>query len=155
VFTEDQEIHLLELRKFAVPADKLTSPLEAWLYFLRHGATLDSEHLPPALDRPPIHQAMEVLTVMTQSELERERYEARRKLQHDHITLLLAAEQRGRAEGRAEGEALGRAQGDMARIHLCQRMLKRALTPREQLLAMTAEQRERLVEEMEKELAPE
>src|SRR5262249_39005914 len=103
MFTEDQEIHLLELPKFAVPADKLASPLEAWLYFLRHGATLDSEALPAAFDRPAIQQAMEVLNVMTQSELERERYEARRKHQHDQVSLLLAAEQRGRAEGKAEG----------------------------------------------------
>lgn len=130
-----------------VPADKLSGPLEAWLYFLRHAATLDSEHLPPALDRLPIHEAMEVLTVMTQSDLERERYEARRKLQHDQITLLLAAEQRGRAEGRAEG--------DVARIHLCQRLLKRRLTPSEELLAMPAEQRQRLADELEKEVAPE
>src|SRR5262245_7456691 len=87
------------------------------------------------------------ITVMTQSEWERERYEARRKLQHDQITLLSAAEQRGEARGRGEG--------DVARIHLCQRQLKRRLTPRDELLAMPAEQRQRLADELEKEVAPE
>ena len=55
--------------------------------------------------------------------MERERYGARRKAQLDYNTGLKVA----RMEGRAEGEMIGR-------IHLCERLLKRPLTPTEQLV---------------------
>jgi flagellar biosynthesis/type III secretory pathway protein FliH len=42
----------------------------------------------------------------------------------------------GREEGRVEGRYEGRAQGEeIGRIHLCERLLKRPLTPTEQLLS--------------------
>ena len=79
---------------------------------------------------------------------------ARQKAQRDQISFQKAAEMRGEARGRAEGEARGRAEGEIARIHLCQRLLKRTETPHEQLLALSAEERQRLARDFEREIAP-
>ena len=38
VFSPHLEMHLFELPKFRVPVEGLRTPLEKWLYFLRHGA---------------------------------------------------------------------------------------------------------------------
>src|SRR5437763_1462364 len=84
VFTYDLALHMLELPKFTRSAEELATPLDAWLYFLRHAEGLDNAALPPGLRIPEIERAMEVLTMITQSDLERERYEARLKLERDH-----------------------------------------------------------------------
>jgi predicted transposase/invertase (TIGR01784 family) len=86
VFTEDLALHMLELPKFKRSADELATPLDAWLYFLRYAEELDTEALPTALQVPEIKRAMEVLHMVTQSDLERERYEARLKLERDRIS---------------------------------------------------------------------
>src|SRR5262249_26716511 len=75
----DLEIHVLELKQFAVAAEAITTPLERWCYFLKHGEELDNERLPVALDTPVIRQALEVLTMLSQNEIERQRYLSRRK----------------------------------------------------------------------------
>lgn len=74
--TDELAIHIVELQKFVLPPEELSTPLDLWCYFLRHGETLDTASLPTALDKPIIHRAMEVLNVLTQTDLERERYEA-------------------------------------------------------------------------------
>jgi predicted transposase/invertase (TIGR01784 family) len=78
-FTQDIEFHVLELPKFRKTAEDLTSGLDIWLYFLRHAEKMDPEALPAALQRPLVVRALEELKVLTQDDLERERYEARRK----------------------------------------------------------------------------
>ena len=82
-YANDLAIHIIELPKFTAAVEQLRSGLDAWLYFLRHAAQLDSDALPAALDVPPIRKAMQELVMVTQSELERERYEARLKAQLD------------------------------------------------------------------------
>ena len=125
IFCPQQSIHVVELPKFHKTAEELTDPLDVWCYFLVHGANLDTDNLPAALRTPPVRRAMEVLAMMTQSELERDRYEARLKFQRDQFSFVKDA----LAEGLEKGEVLGR-------IHLCQRMLKVPLTPRAELLAL-------------------
>jgi predicted transposase/invertase (TIGR01784 family) len=117
-FTDDLAIHMLELPKFTRSADELKNELDDWLYFLRYAEELDTQALPPALRIPEIQQAMEVLTMLTQSDLERERYEARLKLERDRISfekrmqrLATEGREQGRAEGREEGRAEGREEG--------------------------------------------
>ena len=51
-FSEDLEIHLIELPKLKKSVEELTSALDRWCYFLRHGAELDPEQLPASLDVP-------------------------------------------------------------------------------------------------------
>jgi hypothetical protein len=79
---------------------------------------------------------------MLKTDLERERYEARRKAQLDYNTGLKAARMDGRAEGRIEGEKIGA-------IHLCERLLNRPETPTGQLAGMSLEELSRLAEELQ------
>jgi hypothetical protein len=51
--------------------------------------------------------------MLTQSDIERERYESRRKAQMDHISAINAARLEGELAGREMGELIGA-------IHLCQ-----------------------------------
>src|SRR5438874_110053 len=84
-FTDDLEVHTLELPKFEKSAAELESELDIWLYFLRHAGKMDTEALPAALQQHPLaRRALEELKMFTQADLERERYEARRKAQLDH-----------------------------------------------------------------------
>jgi predicted transposase/invertase (TIGR01784 family) len=171
-FTEDLAIHMLELSKFKRNADELASALDTWLYFLRYAEKLDTQALPPALQIPEIQQAMEVLTMLTQSDLERERYEARLRLERDRISFeknmqRLATEgveqaraealQKGLAEGltqgRAEGRVEGRAEGELiGRIHTYQELLGLPLTPTGDLITLPLEELERRAEEYRQQL---
>jgi predicted transposase/invertase (TIGR01784 family) len=109
LLTDDLEIHLLELPKFTKTAEELSSPLDRWLFFLRHGAELDPERLPPGLDVPMIRRAMEVLTVFTQDEIERAKYEASLKLQRDQLSIL--------HEAREDREEAARLNAETARLN--------------------------------------
>jgi predicted transposase/invertase (TIGR01784 family) len=141
VFSDDLAVHLLELPKFTKSAAELATPLDVWLYFLKHGAHLDTAALPPALDAvAEIHRAMEELTMIAQSDEERERYESRLKAQRDW-TSTMAWE---RDEGRKEEQ--------VKQIHFCQGLLKRAHTPAAQLLALPREELERMVQELQAEV---
>jgi len=80
--------------------------------------------------------------MLTQDELERERYEARRKAQLDYDTGLEAAH----LEGRREGDA----RGNIKVIHFCERLLHLPQTSAAQLAALTLEELTRLAEELQK-----
>ena len=86
----------------------MATPLDCWLYFLRHAENLDTAALPGTLDVPEIHRALGDLQMMTQSELERERYESRLKLQRDIYTALKEARDEGKEKGRQEERRDGR-----------------------------------------------
>jgi hypothetical protein len=88
--------------------------------------------------QPFVLRALEELKMIAQTDVERERYEARRKAQLDYHTGLKIA----RMEGRAEGELIGT-------IHLCERLLQRPLTPTEQLVSRSLEQLIQLADELQ------
>ncbi len=127
LFSDQIELHVLELPKFDKPLPDLTDDLDKWLFFLRHAATLDINHWPVELANSPWQRAGKELTMLAQTEIEREKYEARRKGQLDYTTDMRAERRIGRAEGRAE-----------ATIRLLQRILKQPVTTDEALAAMTA-----------------
>jgi hypothetical protein len=81
---------------------------------------------------------VEELKMLTQTDQERERYEARRKAQLDHNSSLKAA----RMEGREEGEKIGN-------IHFCERWLNRPITPTEELARLTFEELTRLLDQLQ------
>ncbi len=83
--------------------------------------------------------------MLSQTDLEREQYEARRKAQLDYNTGMKVARMEGREEGRAEGEMIGM-------IHAFERLLKRPETPSEQLAALTPADLTRLADELQAEL---
>ncbi len=130
---DDLEFHILELPKFTKTADELTSVLDIWLYFLRHAEKIDTDALPPALQRPEVLRALEELKVLTQTEIERERYEARRKAQLDHNSLLFEAREEGLEQGLEQGLERGEKIGT---IHFCEQFLSRPQTPTEQLASL-------------------
>jgi predicted transposase/invertase (TIGR01784 family) len=132
--TGDLELHLLELPKFTKSAEELTSGLDLWLYFLRHAEKMDLDALPPALEGSPVRRALEELKMLSQTDVERERYEARLKAQLDQNSLIRGA--------RLEGRLIGR-------IQLCEQLLQRPETPTEELAALSLEELTRRAEEVE------
>ena len=140
-FSTDLVIYTLELPKFRLTEDQLTTPLDAWLYFLRHGETLDSAALPTALRTPEIQRAMEELIVLSQNDLERERYQARVKVQRDEQSRLHSAHE----EGIEKGELLGA-------ISLCQRKLHQPVTPKSELRQLSLEELQQLAATLEAQL---
>lgn len=141
LFTDDLAVHILELPKFTKSATELPTPLDVWLYFLQQGEQLDTEALPPALRAvEEIRRAMGELQMISQSDLERERYEARLKMQRDISTGLYAAREEGRMEGKVD------------QIHAFERMLRRTETPATKLLALPLADLERLAQQLEAEL---
>jgi predicted transposase/invertase (TIGR01784 family) len=149
LFTDDLVVHILELSKFTKSAAELALPLDLWLYFLRHGERLDTEALPAALAAvEEVHRAMGELQMIAQSDLERERYEARLKLQRDISSALAEA----REEGIEQGIEQGRKEGQVGQIQAFERLLGRAQTPTAQLLALPLTDLERLAQQFEAEL---
>ena len=147
LFGEDMEFHILELPKFKKTAAELTNGLDIWLYFLRHAEMMDTEALPAALLQYPLAtRAVEELKIMTQNDVERERYEARRKAQLDHNTIMKAARMEGRAEGLLDGRATGEKIG---MIHAFERLLQRRETPTEQLAQLSLEALAHLADDLQ------
>ena len=169
LFDDDLEIHLIEVPKFRKSVEDVSSALDRWLYFFRHGAELDLDHLPATMDAPEIRRAMEVLTVFTQDEYERAAYEARLKDQRDQSSLLrevreareareaLAASEKAREQaerGREQAER-GRERGILiGKIHLCQELLKQPPTPEAELVALTPEALAALLAQLRKQALP-
>jgi predicted transposase/invertase (TIGR01784 family) len=58
VFSDQLELHIVELPKFTRVATELATGCERWTYFLRHGNELDTERLPEPLQTPTIRKAM-------------------------------------------------------------------------------------------------
>jgi predicted transposase/invertase (TIGR01784 family) len=149
-FSQDFLLYTLELPKFRLAAEQLRQPLDQWLYFLRHGETLDSTALPSTLDTPEMHRALEELTVLSQNDLERERYLARVKMQRDELSRLHSAREDGLEAGREEGLLKGQWIGA---IHTYQSILQKPLTPHERLLALPPADLEQLAQQLKTELA--
>jgi hypothetical protein len=96
-------------------------------------------------EQPLVLRAFEELKMLAQTEVERERYEARRKAQLDYNTGLRVARMEGREQGRVEG----RAEAAIDRIHLCERLLKRPLTPTEELLRRSLDDLMKLADDLQ------
>ena len=87
--------------------------------------------------------------MVTPSDLEWERYEARLKMQRDISSAVTAA----RDEGRQQGLEQGRKEGLVGQIHFGQRLLQRPQTPAAQLLGLPVEELERLAQQLEAEVS--
>lgn len=100
VFSSDLALHTIELSKFGLEPAELHDSLERWSYFFRHGESLELDQLPSELAVPSIQRAMEELTMLTQDEVERQKYESRFKAQIEREFPVKFA--------RREGELIGR-----------------------------------------------
>ncbi len=119
----DLEFHILELPKFTKSAEQLTGDLDKWLYFLRHAEKMDAGALPLSMEQSLVRRALEDLKVLSQTDIERERYESRRKALMDHNSMMGAARREGRYDEK------------IAMIHSIERRLNRTVTSPEQLAA--------------------
>ena len=148
VFSDRQSMHVLELPKFAKTIEELADPLDVWCYFLVHGADLDPENLPAALRKPAMERAMEVLNIMSQSELERERYQARVKVARDERSLLRELREARELLPKAREEGIKEGVAD--RIQMLQRLLKIPMTPRTELLTQSLDALRAMAEALER-----
>ena len=147
--TEAIQFHVVELPKFTKTLEELDpDSLDIWLYFLRHGEKIDTEAVPEVLRQPMLLQALEELKMMAQSELERERYEARKKAQLDYDWILKETKAEALAQGRAEGAMIEAASA----VQRLERLLKHPQTPTEQLMALSLADLRRRADELEKRL---
>ena len=155
--TEDLAIHVIEISKFRLRVEELQKPLDFWLYFLENGIELDADALPRPLDKPQICQAMEVLKMFSQNEMERELYEGRLKAKRDlqtfrsHVVTLTrerdeAARERDEARQHAAKLEL------VGRIQLCERLLKQPASDFDELVERSEEDLRTLAERLEREL---
>lgn len=143
--SEDIEFHVLELPKFTRTVTQLESGLDIWLYFLRFAEKIDPGSLPAALRQPSILRAVEELKMLTETDIERERYESRQKAQRDQRSALRYAQSQGEEIGREIGKEIGEKIGA---IHAYEQILRLAETPQAQLLAMSLEDLKRRAEEL-------
>jgi predicted transposase/invertase (TIGR01784 family) len=156
-FNEDIVFHTLELPKFKKQAANLDGGLDNWLYFLRFAGRMDCDHLPETLASPLIKRAFEELKMLTEAEIERERYEARLKAQLDYNSLMKAPQryreqglQEGLQEGRQKGLQEGLCQGEMiGAVHLCQRLLNLPETPTSELALLPLDQLTSLADDLQ------
>lgn len=138
IFSDRQVIHLVELPKFCKHPNELADSLDAWCYFLKNAADLDTDALPSGMRKPALQKAMEVLTVISKTDLERERYEAAVRWERDHRMYVLEKERAEQKAEKAQREAeKAQRDGIVDRIHLCQRLLKIPQTPPQESLALT------------------
>jgi flagellar biosynthesis/type III secretory pathway protein FliH len=87
--------------------------------------------------------------MLSQNELERERYEARRKAQMDHDSGLHDA----RSEGFEKGIEKGRQEGEkIGTIRFCEKWLNRPQTPTERLTLLSLEDLTRMADELQEQM---
>jgi predicted transposase/invertase (TIGR01784 family) len=111
LFSSDIMLITLELPKFVLEAPELATPLDCWLYFLRKAERLDPGTLQTLLNRPQIRMAMEALEMLSQDDLERERYLARVRVLRDEKSRLHSAREEGLELGQEQGLEQGRQAG--------------------------------------------
>lgn len=156
VFSADIKVFTLELPKFTLSPEQISSPLEQWMYFFCNGQEIDSEQVPKELNSPAICKALEELNMLSQDDLERERYLARVRVERDEKSRLISAKEDGieqgveigKAQGKAQGKAEGRAEGMLKIISMLLRHRVGSIDDnlQEQINTLDAEQLEALSE---------
>ncbi len=139
--TDQLQIHLLELPKYAIPSDNgtITDPIEQWLFFFRRVKELTLRELSSRLVDPAFTEAAGVLQMIARSPRERELYEARLKAERDQEARIQAAEVRAKAEGELIGQ-----------IRMLERFLGLPATDKATLSAMDNETLSKLAVDLER-----
>jgi len=96
----------------------------------------------PAFPRRVLEESI----VLSQNDLERERYLARGKVQRDELSRLHSAREEGLERGLERGQLIGA-------IHLAQRLLRQPLTPMQELQQKSLDDLRELSQRLEQELA--
>ncbi len=117
--TDDLCFYTFELPKFDIPREKLSTPIEEWLYLIKHSDKLSPSDASFFKDIP-YEYIMEELKHMSQTDIEREQYEERLRSQSYILTIkedyysegMKEGIKKGREEGREEGKEEGREEGE-------------------------------------------
>ncbi|KAA5538994.1 Rpn family recombination-promoting nuclease/putative transposase [Roseiconus nitratireducens] len=141
--SDSLQIHLLELPKYAAPADNvpITDPVEKWVYFLQSAEHQTREQLVARLGEETFSEAAGVLEMIARTPRERELYEARLKLQRDEQSRLDAA----LAQGLEKGQYLGR-------IQLLESLLGQDTSPTDALKARSVDELQALEADLQRRL---
>jgi len=118
--------------------------------FLQHVEKMNPEALPSALSGPLFIKAVRELVMLSQTDIERERYESRRKAQLDYNSGLKGARLEGKAEGLSEGLTKG---NKIGAIQLCERLLRRSETPTEQLQSLSLDELTKLADDLQNQIS--
>ena len=119
-YSEDLELHFIELKKFNKDFSHLTSALDRWITFLTKAERWERDFIPAELNHDPnIAKAAHALDVLSLDKDEREIYEAQLKWLRDQADILAKTQldfeargiQKGIEQGRQEGIQQGIAQG--------------------------------------------
>ncbi len=148
-FSDQLEIHLLELPKFLPGLTELSNDLDGWLYFLQHVSELDLKAWPNELKAPSLQLAAKELEMLSLSKIERMRYEARLKGQRDYDTGISCADRAGFARGIEQGVEQGNLEGQ---IQAFQQMASVPVTPKSELRQIPAADLESLLAELKSKL---
>jgi predicted transposase/invertase (TIGR01784 family) len=102
LFSEDEEIHILELSKLVGISAPKTSGLLNWLLFLK---TKDKRYWEVLqMNEPVLKKAMKELEYLSQDEEARRLYEMRQKALHDEASSIAGAKEEGLKEGLEKGK---------------------------------------------------
>lgn len=173
-FTDDLEIHTIELSKLPRRLDARSPRLVRWSYFLKFTEGQEMSQIPQLLlDDPVFRKAYSELQQMSANPDEREEYARRLRNLREEVALVESGFRKGLAQGREQGLEQGREQGleqgreqgleqglqagkteaqlaaRRAQIRFCERLLKRPRTPSEDLARLPPDELERLAAELQ------
>ncbi len=146
-YSEDLELHFIELKKFAKDLSYLTTALDRWATFLTKAEQWERNFIPRELkDDPAIKKAAHALDTMSLDKEEREIYEGQLMWLRDQADILEKTQEdfieKGKEIGREEGEAIGLEKGEAIGLEKGVRkvtisMLKKGIFSFEEISEMT------------------
>ncbi|MDZ4847828.1 MAG: Rpn family recombination-promoting nuclease/putative transposase [Pirellulaceae bacterium] len=107
------EIHLLELPRYTIGESELASasPVERWVFLLRHAHEYDADQLRRLFPEIAFQQAIQSIENIALKTEDKLMYDTREKAVRDYQWLINGARNEGREEGREEGIEQGIEQG--------------------------------------------
>jgi predicted transposase/invertase (TIGR01784 family) len=160
VFSDDLQIHTLELTKLNVTRENLVNatPAERWAYFLRYAETMTEAEIRELFPEPEFVEAAGVLEMINKTPEQLHEYRSRLKLQLDETARLEYARDEGRQEGEATGLQKGRQEGRqegeiLGRIAILQELLGFSQPTREELSGYDLSQLMALAKQLQQQLS--
>ncbi len=152
LFSDDLQIHTLELTKLNVKRENLASatPVERWAYFLSNAETMTDAEIRELFVEPEFVEAAGVLEMINQTPEQLLEYRARKKFQMDEIARLDYAREEGLEEGLEKGLEKGEFIGQ---IGILQSILGISEPTRESLLSYDLPQLSELSKQLQQQLS--
>ena len=111
-YSEDLELHFIELKKFNKDLSHLYTALDRWASFLTKAEHWERNFVPPELkDDPAIKKAAHTLDTLSLDQEELKIYEGQLMWLRDQAAILAKAEENFLEIGREEGKEIGKEEG--------------------------------------------